>query len=218
MVAKPVLGYPSKTAAITALLEAGELSHTEIAEQCETTEHSVYVQASIMRRRQRGLPAGKAAKAMRIYRAALEVIGEALEIEPHTLHHAYSRLHFADLSDHNLEMMERVDAEAIKRAQIITGNIPDSPPLQISDLPEEPESEADDHSPDVGNMVPVTPPGDLFTLRHPVTQDFLTKSGKGTTRHRDIAYRGTHEQAQAARQASAFAEGMTIIPFNGGKP
>lgn len=56
----------------------------------------------------------------------------------------------------------------------------------------------------------------LVTLFNPFTREYLSRSGKGTTRHKGIAYRGTQEQAEAARAVTEYANGMKIIPFDGG--
>lgn len=200
MVAKPIAGYASKREAIWAMLDKG-MSNREIADACDTSEQAVYIEVGQKRKHDaKMLPLDQKLKAIRIYSAALGVIGEALGIAPDTLHFAYARLNYADLS---LPTVVRgLGAEEITHEPSDAG---------ISDEQTPENGTGGNHLPDHLSVVPNMVGGTLYTLRNARTGEWLSKSGKATTRYKDIAYRGTLEQAQAAQAASALAQGMKVV-------
>lgn len=227
----PVLGYPSKKAAIWALLDEG-LSNDVIATKVDCSQQAVYVEVTAKRNHENRMKIGeKRTKALRIYWKALDVIADALDLHAEDIHTSIARLKFGDLET-LFALEDRIAEQAALRAELaseLVGKI-NMPQIPASDDEEERGIDQGNFQPqnitenitepanslperevaEMRNSATSDIPGQLYTLRDFKGGQWLNKSGTSTTRYKDIAYRGTFEQATIARDTSKMAKAMSM--------
>ena len=191
MVSKPVLGYPSKRAAIWAMLD-DDVPHKEIAEK-DVSEQQVYVAASEKRRSDAvRMPVDKRMRALRIYAAALGVISEALEVTPDILHNVFSKVLANDL-------------------KALT-----SPKMKVADVvskPAEPQTVVEEETytpPQRPKPTPASTSGDVRMVS--LDGRYLHESCTSLTRDVRYAWRGPTIKAQKVKEKFTIAKGLSEIP------
>lgn len=217
----PVLGYPSKKAAIWALLDEG-LSNDVIATKVDCSQQAVYVEVTAKRNHENRMKIGeKRTKALRIYWKALDVIADALDLHAADIHTSIARLKFGDLET-LFALEDRIAEQAALR--VTMSQIPASDdgeergidqgnfqPQNITENITEPANSLPEREvAEMRNSATSDIPGQLYTLRDFKGGQWLNKSGTSTTRYKDIAYRGTFEQATIARDTSKMAKAMSM--------
>lgn len=193
MVAKPVLGYPSKKDAVWAMLDQGK-SHKEIAEAVGQSEPSIYAQASQKRNAERRAKGGSMdtdlrLKALRIYTASLDVIGEALGVEPVVLHGIFSGVKLSDLEALRIVYPTRQLSDE-------TGQLTEAEVVEAERLADLPSWPAD---------------APRYRLRS-LSGKMLHESTFGLTPDKHNAWIGTEREAAAVCAKSEMAARLTLVP------